>query len=282
MNCRLCGSETSPVATTKLLQKYDIKLNLCPRCDLLQTDTPFWLEEAYSSPINIVDTGVLARNIYFANKITPLLYHFFPYKSIYLDFAGGYGLFVRLMRDKGFDFWWSDAYAQNLVARGFEKMDGAKYCVVTCFEYFEHSSFPLADFEKLFALGENIIISTTLRPEKVPGEDWWYYGQEHGQHIAFYSTKTLEHVAMYFGKTLITDGQSFHCFLSNSVDLEGFREVMFTGKLKGKRALKTLKKEGQMTIKELLKYSFNKFSIEAASHVHLESRTWSDHVLLKE
>jgi len=35
--------------------------------------------------------------------------------GIFLDYAAGYGLFVRLMRDAGYNFRWSDLYCQNLL-----------------------------------------------------------------------------------------------------------------------------------------------------------------------
>jgi hypothetical protein len=36
------------------------------------------------------------------------------------------------------------------------------------------------------------MFSTLLVPEPAPKlEDWWYYGLEHGQHIAFYTRKSL-------------------------------------------------------------------------------------------
>jgi len=38
--------------------------------------------------------------------------------GIFLDYAAGYGLFVRLMRDAGYNFRWSDLYCQNLFVRG--------------------------------------------------------------------------------------------------------------------------------------------------------------------
>jgi hypothetical protein len=35
-----------------------------------------------------------------------------------------------------------------------------------------------------------------LHPNPVPQpNDWWYYGLDHGQHIAFYSTITFEYIA---------------------------------------------------------------------------------------
>jgi len=62
----------------------------------MQTEEPCWLSEAYKDPIDISDTGYVARNISLSQKITVLLSLFFDKKAKFLDYAGGYGLFVRL------------------------------------------------------------------------------------------------------------------------------------------------------------------------------------------
>ena len=53
---------------------------------------------------------------------------------------------------------------------------------------------PLQEIEKMLSISKNILFSTNLIPTPVPGpKDWWYYdGPEHGQHISFYSLKTLQ------------------------------------------------------------------------------------------
>ncbi len=123
MTCKICGKENKFVFKAKILKKYEISYFHCENCGFLQTEEPYWLAESYKSPINISDTGYLSRNINLSKIVTTLLVSFFDYKKKFLDYAGGYGVFVRLMRDIGFDFYWYDKYTQNLFARGFEYKD---------------------------------------------------------------------------------------------------------------------------------------------------------------
>jgi len=80
---------------------------------------PYWLDEAYGDAISVLDTGLIQRNLHIAERLAPLLYFLFDHKAPYLDVAGGYGMLVRLMRDIGFDFYWSDKYCRNLFAECF-------------------------------------------------------------------------------------------------------------------------------------------------------------------
>ncbi len=120
MKCRLCKSNTEELFEATILGKYNIKYYSCPDCNLLQTENPYWLEEAYNNSINDTDVGLLDRNIQFAEKIKVLIYYLFERNGKFLDYAGGYGIFTRLMRDIGFDFYWHDPYTENLFAKGFE------------------------------------------------------------------------------------------------------------------------------------------------------------------
>jgi hypothetical protein len=154
------------------------------------------LDEAYSRPINLSDTGYMVRNQFYAKRLTILLYLLFGKNGRYLDYAGGYGVFVRMMRDIGFDFYWDDKYTQNMFATGFEWKQTSKVDAVTLFEVFEHFVDPMDEIKKLLTISDTIIFSTDLHPNPVPQpNDWWYYGLDHGQHIAFYSTKTFEYIA---------------------------------------------------------------------------------------
>lgn len=158
------------------------------------------------------DTGVMARNLYFSRITAHLLKAGFDPKALYLDFAGGYGIFTRLMRDYGYNFYWSYRYAENLVARGFEyKEKLQKPALITAFEVLEHLSGPLAEIEDMFQHSENLLFTTRLVPEPVPApEDWWYYSFEGGQHIALYTKAALQKIAARFGKHLQTNGKSVH------------------------------------------------------------------------
>src|SRR4051794_24214654 len=118
--CRLCdAAETQPIARQRVLHKYDVGYFQCPRCDLIQTERPYWLAESYDDRVAILDTGAIDRNLLCADLVTVLcgLLRLGPAARC-LDFGGGHGVFVRLMRDRGLDFRWADKFAQNLYARG--------------------------------------------------------------------------------------------------------------------------------------------------------------------
>ena len=77
MKCRLCNNKANEKFDAKTLDKYNIKYYLCPNCNLIQTEEPYWLEEAYSNSINDTDVGLLDRNIQFAEKVKVLIYYLF-------------------------------------------------------------------------------------------------------------------------------------------------------------------------------------------------------------
>ena len=200
MKCKICKSENESVFSAKIMGKYTIKYYHCSKCDFVQTEDPYWLDEAYDQPINQSDTGYMVRNLLYAKRLTILLYLLHGKNGKYLDYAGGYGVFVRVMRDIGFDFYWDDKYTQNLFASGFEKTVDDKYEAVTLFEVFEHFVDPMTEVKSLFQLSDTIIFSTEPLPTPLPPPlEWWYYGLEHGQHLALYSEKTFEYIAQEFG-----------------------------------------------------------------------------------
>lgn len=207
--CTICSDISQPVFTHRILNKYDCQYYLCPSCGLLQTEKPYWLDEAYASSIALADTGILQRNIKTACQLSKLLYLAFDKQGRYADIAGGYGLLVRLMRDKGYDFFWHDPYTENIHARGFEaELSGqTTYEAVTAFEVLEHLRNPM-DFisNALHAANtRTIIMSTELFAGKPPQPDhWWYYSFATGQHIAFYQLKTLDFLAGRLGLTLFS------------------------------------------------------------------------------
>jgi hypothetical protein len=194
--CRLCNTQVQPTFTSKILKKYTITYYHCINCGLLQTENPYWLEESYLESINSTDTGILVRNIENSKIVSSIIFFFFNKNAKFLDFAGGFGIFTRLMRDIGFDFFWFDPYTENLVARGFEYSENLEIELLTCIECFEHLVNPSEDIEKMLAICHNIFFTTLLLPTPVPKPDhWWYYGLEHGQHIAFYSKETLQFIS---------------------------------------------------------------------------------------
>ena len=120
MNCKICGQETKQLFSKKVLGTYDVSYYQCPNCCFIQTDEPYWLNEAYSNAITATDIGLINRNVYFSEITTAMLRLCgFDSAKKYLDYGGGYGIYVRMMRDKGFNFYWSDEYCENLYAKKF-------------------------------------------------------------------------------------------------------------------------------------------------------------------
>lgn len=212
MNCKICSNKSEKFFSSKVLNKYNIDYFLCPNCNFLQTEDPYWLEESYSSSINQNDTGYMERNYFYKKIVSIFLYLIFKGQGSFLDYAGGYGVFVRLMRDNGFNFFWDDKYTKNLFAKGFSFNYLANVDAVTSFETFEHFDDPLSEIKKLLELSDVVIFSTELYPKTMPcPEDWWYFGLDHGQHISFFSEKTLKFIAQKYGVHYLSTG-SLHVF----------------------------------------------------------------------
>lgn len=209
-NCPLCAGEREVQFRAMVLERFPASYWYCSACGLLQTEKPYWLDEAYGSAIVTVDTGLVQRNLHLSRVLSSLLYFHFKRDGRYLDIAGGYGLLTRLMRDIGFDYYWSDPYCENLFARGFTEKDGEiPYTAITAFEVLEHVHDPLTFLEQsLSKYGTRTVIFSTELYEGVPPrpEDWWYYALKTGQHISFYRLGTLKFLANSFGLHLQSHG----------------------------------------------------------------------------
>ena len=215
MKCRLCSETISKSIFSATLLGKVVRYFDCSICGYVQTEQPTWLTEAYAEAMNDSDTGVMSRNIANTSLTLATLVLMGQAKSSIVDYAGGHGFMVRLLRDIGVNAFWSDPYAKNLVAKGFEYLGKEKKNIqlVTAFEAFEHFTNPLEEMQKIFAIAPNILISTAIIPTPTPQPlDWWYYGLEHGQHIGFYKLKTLNYLAKKFNLNLISDGVSNHFF----------------------------------------------------------------------
>ena len=201
-NCRVCGVENNQAIFSDHIFEEKIYYFECSACGYVQTEQPYWLERAYSSAINNCDTGIMVRNQSNVGLTLATLSVIKKANATVVDCAGGYGILVRLLRDRGVEALWSDPYCQNLLAVGFEYTN-EKAELVTAFEAFEHFVDPLTEAEKLFAIAPNLLISTNLisTPAPQPGQ-WWYYGLDHGQHIGFFRLQTLKFIAKKFGKYL--------------------------------------------------------------------------------
>lgn len=197
--CKICNGISKKVFDTQVLYKYDVAYYQCTACGFAQTEKPYWLGEAYESSMNLSDTGVMMRSERLSKITTSVICLFYNKKGIYLDYAGGLGVFTRAMRDIGFNYYWHDPYTKNEVARGFEGSLDIKYDILSTFESFEHFAHPNEELEKMLKLSDSILFTTDLVPEKGISKEWWYIAAEHGQHIAFHTKKSFKVMASRYG-----------------------------------------------------------------------------------
>lgn len=224
----------SPAFKTIVLRNYEATYYYCNECGFLSAQNPYWLEEAYSSAITLTDIGLVSRNVTNANKLSVVLYFLLGERGAgrYVDFAGGYGILTRLMRDYGFDFYWSDKYCQNLMAYGFDYTQKSGDCrAVTAFEVLEHTEDPVRFVEDAlkFAQSDTLIFTTELYEGNYPPPDkWWYYSFETGQHIAFFQRRTLKKLANKLGLHFCSNGW-LHIISRDIISETLFK--MYTGRL---------------------------------------------------
>ncbi len=213
MNCNICNAPAQEVFRAKILGKYEAPYFQCTQCGFLRAPEPFWLEESYSSAITALDIGMLKRNLELREVVTAMLRAYFDASGKFVDYGGGYGMLVRLLRDRGMDFYRQDIYAENLFAKNFDLSDAGteKFELLTAFEVFEHLEHPVAEIEKMLQLSDNILFSTELQPIPDPRPDtWWYILPEIGQHISFFSKGSLEALAKQMGLHLSSNGKNLH------------------------------------------------------------------------
>lgn len=268
-SCPVCNSGTKPLFPAQILGKHQAWLHQCPSCGWAGYPHPHWLAEAYHDPIAITDTGLLARNIAISQALTSLLVEHRLHRLKILDAAGGYGVLTRLMRDIGHQCFWSDPYAPNIFAKGFE-VDKAigSIGVVTIFEVLEHLPNPI-DF--LSALVDTyqpkvIIASTELYEENEPSPHWWYLSPETGQHISFYTTETLRVLASQVGLSY-SRCRGFHVFVfPECPECESIVQVKHAGPSLHRRALARVLRVSQRILRGL------------EPPTDLASLTWQDHL----
>ncbi|GAB3931390.1 class I SAM-dependent methyltransferase [Larkinella terrae] len=221
MTCHICNTPSSESFQVKVLFKYDVTYYRCHECGFIQTETPYWLPEAYESAITSLDIGLVSRNLHWAPTVEAVIRKWFRPEGPFLDYGGGYGLFVRMMRDRGFPFIRLDQYCENLFAKHFDVTDQPEvknYELITAFEVFEHLANPVGTVEQMLQAGKSILFTTKVLPNpNVTPETWWYFIPETGQHVALYSLESLHRLAKRFGLQLYSDGHDLHLMTAKPI-----------------------------------------------------------------
>jgi hypothetical protein len=191
--------------------KHTASYRRCVSCGFLFAEEPHWLQEAYSDAITSTDMGTVSRTDRNSLMTKAVIDLFYRSSKTYLDYGAGYGMFVRRMRDLGYDFDAYDLHCHNMFAEqvALVSLDGKHYDLSTAFEVFEHLEDPLSIIKLLFTVADHLLITTETLPEPVPSLDaWWYFAPEHGQHISFYTLKALRVMASAGSRFFYTERNS--------------------------------------------------------------------------
>jgi hypothetical protein len=211
-HCRLCGGNVVRRFEKIILRTYRVAYWECSQCESLQPDFPYWLERSYSREFCATDTGAARRSILNSMNLAAIFTALqVDPKLRCVDWGGGNGLLVRLMRDMGYEFLLYDKYANNEYCIGLTLNDTQSdfsASVVTCFEVFEHFSDPAGSIDDIFRLNPDVVIIQTS-PYQKQNNDWTYLSAESGQHVFFYSWKAMYRIAEKYGMKLMTVGQFF-------------------------------------------------------------------------
>jgi len=200
--CPVCQAKPVRSHEQIFMAKYRVVFHQCPGCGLLRSQPPTWLDAAYSNAIAQTDVGLLSRNIEIARLLKVLFAFRLGAEERILDYAGGYGLLVRLLRDAGYAAHWYDQYCKNIFATGYEASPDSHFPVITLIEVLEHIHDPVAFLDTIMATcrPRMLIISTLTYAGTPPAPGTWdYYSPETGQHITFYTEQTLDLLAQRYG-----------------------------------------------------------------------------------
>lgn len=221
--CSICGSPRALFGKTTLLEKYEVAYFRCERCGFVQTEKPYWLPEAYSDAIAASDLGLVSRNVHLADATRAIISRLFDARGRFLDYGGGYGLLVRLMRDQGFDFYRDDPMCENIFARGFDRPDDGPFELVTAYEVLEHLPDPVKDVGRMLQFSGSLLFSTMLLPDPPPAPgEWWYFATDSGQHVSLYTRASLDALAERVSVYAATSHTHLHLLTKNRRALRWF------------------------------------------------------------
>jgi SAM-dependent methyltransferase len=195
--CRLCGAELVSVFRKLLLNKHNVQYFQCSACQAMQTETPYWLDEAYDPSNERFDSGQVTRSILNAAFINWLITVVELPSPRVLDYGCGSGLLVRLLRDSGLDAWGLDRHSNPRLSLGFQVDHSVGFDVINLCEVIEHFDQPRVALDEIFKANPSLlVVQTGIMGE--PDPSWFYLADFHGQHIFFLTVATINWIASHY------------------------------------------------------------------------------------
>jgi hypothetical protein len=215
--CRLCGGSSTKKFSQTILAKYNIAYYLCNTCHSLQTQDPFWLEEAYSQQEFNLDTMALQRNInnfaicYTVCKVLSA--------RTVIDFGAKDGLLCRFLRDHEINCFAYDKYSKPSYVIDFADPPKEGIDLLMAFEVLEHLPNSSRNLEEIFSFKPKFFLfQTSLYSGQ--DADWSYLSKETGQHVFFYSLDALKFIANKYGYNVAQLGWTFFFYKPDTPDIQ--------------------------------------------------------------
>lgn len=209
--CPVCGGQTRNAFKVLIHNSFESQLATCNACEFSFYPDQNWLSGSFSEELNSLDVGSVDRVLLTSEFLTEFIFSEKLASKKFLDYGGGYGLQTRILRDRGFDWENFDPYTAPLFSRDFVGNIQTEYSLISLIEVSLHFENPIEEFQKLLSRCDYLVF-TSVVPEKEFGPDWWYVTGESGQHVAFYSIKTLRQIATHLNVEFTSDGKFFHVF----------------------------------------------------------------------
>jgi len=188
-----------------MLRRYQVSYFRCESCGSIETERPYWLDEAYAIPGVHIDVGIASRSI----KNWIALAVFFSQigldrEALIVDFGAASGLVARLMRDLGYNMRSYDKYSSPSFTNYFNAThpERSRPRVVCAFEVFEHFTEPATELGAVLSSRPDFVIFTTWFCDDQP-EDWIYFAEACGQHVFFYTERAMREFADRAGYDLV-------------------------------------------------------------------------------
>jgi hypothetical protein len=229
--CRLCGGGAKFIFEKLILRCHRVSYFRCSSCGSIQTELPYWLDEAYAVPGVHMDVGSATRTVKNWMAAGTLFDKIgLARDSLIVDFGAATGLFARLLRDVGYNARSYDKYSSAHLTNYFnsEHPEKSAPIIVTAFEVFEHFVDPKQEISALLLNKPDLLIFTTWFCDD-QNDDWVYFVEDTGQHVFLYKQQAVRDFVDNLGYDLVLTS-FFHIFVRREAaanlieNVEAFRK----------------------------------------------------------